>query len=140
MSGYGDPMTEIENVLRLDEPADAGSAARAAEEAMRTVVHATDASTGWPGLTGAADVYAVLGALGYTLELLPQLLDQLTGWLDAHATQLQVDGTTGVPADLLAAVRADLGAALPALAQARDHLAGAQAALATVSGPVGQPD
>jgi hypothetical protein len=133
-------MTEIDDALRLDEPVDAGSAARAAEEALRTAVHATDASTGWPGLTGAADVYAVLGALGYTLELLPQLLGQLTGWLDAHAPQLQVDGSPGMPADLLTAIRADLDAALPALDQGRDRLAAAQAALAPVSGPVAGAD
>ncbi|HVQ97020.1 MAG TPA: hypothetical protein VMU51_38755 [Mycobacteriales bacterium] len=132
-------MTEIEDVLRLDETVDAGSAARAAEEALRTAVHATDASTGWPGLTGAADVYAVLGALGYTLELLPQLLDQLTGWLAEHAPRLQVDGALGAPAELVAAVRADLDGALAALADGRDRLATAQAALAAVSGPVNGP-
>jgi hypothetical protein len=134
----GPRMTEIDDVLRLDETADASSAARAAEEAMRTAVHATDASTGWPGLTGAADVYAVLGALGYTLELLPQLLDQLTGWLAAHAPNLLVDGNTGAPAELIETVRSDLDAALPSLAQGRERLAAAQVALAAVSGPVGR--
>jgi hypothetical protein len=129
-------MTDIDDVLRIDESVDAASAVRAAEEAMRTAVHCTDASNGWPGLTGAADVYAVLGALGYTLELLPQLLDQLTGWLAAHAAELQVDGQAGAPDDLLAAVRADLDAALSALGTGRDRLASGQAALASVSGPV----
>jgi hypothetical protein len=133
-------MTEIEDVLRSDEPVDAGSAARAAEEAMRSAVHATDASTGWPGLSGAADVYAVLGALGYTLELLPQLLSQLTGWLDAHADRLLVDDVTGLPDELLATMRFDLDAALARFADGRDRLAAAQAALASVGGPVAGSD
>ncbi len=135
-AGYADRMTETEDVLSIEEPAGAADAVRAAEEAMRTAVHSTDGSTGWPGLTGAADVYAVLGALGYTLELLPQLLDQLTGWLDAHAGALQVEDAEGAPYQRLTAFRADLAAAVEALAAGRDKLASAQAALAPISGPV----
>jgi hypothetical protein len=127
-------MTDIDE-MRLDEQAGAADAARAAEEAMRLAVHSTDAASEWPGLAGAADVYEVLGALGYTLELLPQLLGQLTGWLDAHAADLHVDGSVG-PDERMAAVRTDLAAALTALAEGRTQLAAAQAALAPVSGPV----
>jgi len=129
------PMTATDDLLRLDDPADAAEAVRAAEEAMRTAVHSTDPSNGWPGLTGAADVYAVLGALGYTFELLPQLLDQLAGWLDAHAGGLQVEDVWEAPADRLPAVRAALDAAVAALELSRDRLGSAQAALASVSGP-----
>jgi hypothetical protein len=128
-------MTETDDLLRLEEPADAADAVRAAEEAMRTAVHSTDASTGWPGLTGAADVYAVLGALGYTFELLPQLLGQLSGWLDWHAGMLQVEEPRGAPFDRLAAFRTAVDAAVAALELSRDRLASAQTALAPVSGP-----
>jgi hypothetical protein len=129
-------MTDMDEVLRPDVPTGAADAVRAAEEAMRAAVHATDGSGEWSGVAGAADVYAVLGALGYTLELLPQLLGQLTGWLDAHAADLVVDGT-GDARERLAAVRTDLDAALATLSTGRDQLASAQSALAPVSGPVG---
>jgi hypothetical protein len=128
-------MTDIDEVLRPDVPTRAAEAVQAAEEAMRAAVHSTDASTDSPGLTGAADVYAVLGALGYTLELLPQLLAQLTGWLEAHAEDLVADGSDA-PHDRLATVRAELTAALSPLSEGRNQLAAAQAALAPVSGPV----
>ena len=127
-------MTDIGEVLREDVPTGAAEAVRAAEEAMRAAVHATDGSGEWSGVSGAADVYAVLGALGYTLELLPQLLSQLTGWLDAHAAQLVVEG--GDAREVLGTVRVDLDAALASLGQGRGQLASAQAALAHVSGPV----
>jgi hypothetical protein len=135
--GMGNPMTETDDLLRLHDPADAADAVRAAEEAMRTAVHSTDPSNGWPGITGAADVYAVLGALSYTFELLPQLLDQLAGWLDAHAGGL-VDDAREAPADRLPAVRAALDAAVAALGLSRDRLSSAQAALASVSGPAAE--
>jgi hypothetical protein len=129
-------MAEADDLVRLDEPAGAAEAMHTCEEAMRAAVHSTDPSSGWPGLSGAADVYAVLGALGYTFELLPQLLEQLTGWLDAHAAGLQVENADAVPDERLAAFHRNLDAALPALGQSRDRLARAQAALAPVSGPV----
>jgi hypothetical protein len=128
-------MTEMDEVLREDVPTGAAAAVRVAEEAMRQAVHATDGSGEWPGVSGAADVYAVLGALGYTIELLPQLLSQLTGWLDAHAGRLVVED--GDARERLATVRADLDAALASLGEGRGQLAAAQAALAHVSGPVG---
>jgi hypothetical protein len=128
-------MTDMDEVLRPDVPTRAAEAAQAAEEAMRAAVHCTDASTDWPGLSEAADVYAVLGALGYSLELLPQLLAQLTSWLEAHAEDLVVDGG-GTPHDRLATVGEELTAALSALSEGRNQLAAAQAALAPVSGPV----
>jgi hypothetical protein len=131
-------MTVTDDLLRLDEPTGAAEALRAAEEAMRTAVHSTDASNGWPGLTGAADVYAVLGALGYTFEMLPQLLGQLNDWLDWHASVLHVEETSGAPFDRLAACRAALDAAVAALELSRDRLASAQATLAPVSGPVAE--
>jgi hypothetical protein len=128
-------MTDTDDLVRLDEPAGAVEAVRTAEEAMRAAVHSTDASNGWPGLTSAADIYAVLGALAYTFELLPQLLDQLTGWLDAHAAGLHVEDADGGPGERLAAFHANLDAALAGLGQSRDRLSRAQAALAPVSGP-----
>jgi hypothetical protein len=131
-------MTETDDLARLDHPADAAGAVRTAEEAMRIAVHSTDPSNGWPGLTGAADVYAVLGALGYTFELLPQLLDQLAGWLDAHAGGLRVEDAREAPEARLPAVRAALEAAVAALELSRDRLSSAQAALASVSGPVAE--
>jgi len=148
VGGYAELMTDLDEVLKIDEPASAADAVRVAEEAMRTAVHSTDASTGWPGITGAADVYAMLGALGYTFELLPQLLDQLTEWLDAHAAVLHADGAhvdgahgvgDGGPRDRLAKLRTDLAAALAAVGEGRGRLASAQAELAPVSGPLADP-
>ena len=72
-------MTEPDDVPTITEAMAAADAARAAEEALRQAVHAS-----WSGVSTAADVYSVFGAVGYSLELLPQLLRQLTGWLEAH--------------------------------------------------------
>jgi hypothetical protein len=124
-------MTEPEDqdLPPITEAMTAAGAARAAEEALRQAAHAS-----WtPGQT-AADVYTVFGAVGYSLEVIPDLLDQLTTWLEKHQDRLAVaDG--GPAAERIASVRADVAAAAETLARARAGVAGAQASLAPVSGP-----
>ncbi len=80
-------MTEPEDLdlPPITEAMTAPAAARAAEEALRQAAHAS-----WDGVTTAADVYTVFGAVGYSLELIPQLLDQLTAWLEKHQDRLDV--------------------------------------------------
>ncbi|HYT10715.1 MAG TPA: hypothetical protein VEL73_08655 [Mycobacteriales bacterium] len=125
-------MTETEDVPMITEAMTATDAARAAEEALRQAVHAS-----WSGVSTAADIYTVFGAVGYSLELLPQLLDQLAGWLEAHHGSLGVSDESGSAANRIAEVRAEIAAALEALGAGRERLASAQAALAPVFGPVG---
>ena len=113
----------------ITEAMTAAGAARAAEEAFRQAAHAA-----WSGTRTAADVYTVFGAVGYSLELIPDLLDQLTSWLEKHAHELEVSDE-GTAADRIAAVRAEVAATAGTLAAGRDGVARAQAALARVSGP-----
>lgn len=58
------------------------SAADAAAEGIRALNHATLPAAG--GLTGPADVYAVVGALASLAGRLPQALAQLQGFLDVE--------------------------------------------------------
>ena len=125
-------MTEPDDVPTITEAMAAADAARAAEEALRQAVHAS-----WSGVSTAADVYSVFGAVGYSLELLPQLLDQLTGWLEAHHGQLDVSDVDTTVAAKVGEVRAEVAAAVAALETGRERLASAQAALAPLFGPVG---
>ena len=115
----------------ITEAMSAVGAARTAEEALRQAAHAS-----WSGVNTAADVYAVFGAVGYSLELIPQLLDQLTAWLEKHEHELDVSAADTTAADRIAATRADVTAAVATLAQGRAGVASAQAALAPVFGPV----
>jgi hexokinase len=115
----------------ITEAMTAVDAARAAEEALRQAVHAS-----WSGIGTAADVYTVVGAVGYSLELLPQLLDRLTRWLEAHHGALGVSEAGVSAANRVAEVRAEVAAALDALAAGRERLASAQAALAPLYGPL----
>jgi len=125
-------MTEPDDVPPITEAMAAADAARAAEEALRQAVHAS-----WSGVHTAADVYTVFGAVGYSLELMPQLLDQLAGWLEAHHGQLDVSDADTTVATKVGEVRAEVVAALDALETGRERLASAQAALAPLFGPVG---
>ena len=120
----------------ITESMTAPDAARAAEEALRQAAHAS-----WSGVSTAADVYTVFGAVGYSVELVPQLLEQLTSWLEAHHGSFGISdppGTdaTGDAAERVAAVRAAVAAAARSLDTAREQLAAAQAALAPLYGPV----
>lgn len=115
----------------ITEAMTAPGAARAAEEALRQAAHAA-----WSGTSSAVDVYTVYGAVGYSLELIPQLLDQVTAWLEKHAHELDVSDRTTTAAARIAEVRRDLTATLDSLATARAGVASAQAALAPVFGPV----
>jgi hypothetical protein len=126
-------MTEPEDLdlPPITEAMSAAGAARAAEEALRQAAHAS-----WSGVGTAADVYAVFGAVGYSLELIPQLLDQLTAWLEKHQHELDVSAADTTAADRIAAARADVTAAVATIAQGRAGVATAQAALAPVFGPV----
>jgi hypothetical protein len=124
-------MTEPE-APPITEAMHAPAAARAAEEALRQAVHAS-----WSGIGTAADVYAVFGAVNYSLELLPQLLDQLTAWLEKHHHELQAtdDGPT-TPGDRIADLRTAVTSAVEALDSGRERLAGAQSILAPLYGPL----
>jgi hypothetical protein len=115
----------------ITEAMSAVGAARAAEEALRQAAHAS-----WSGVSTAADVYAVFGAVGYSLELIPDLLDQLTAWLEKHQDRLDVSAADTTAAARIAAARADVTAATKTIAQGRAGVASAQAALAPVFGPV----
>ena len=124
-------MTEPDDLPPITEAMTAAGAARAAEEALRQAAHAS-----WSGVSTAADVYTVFGAVGYSLELVPQLLDQLTAWLEAHDGELDVSEADSTAAAKIAEVRAEVTAAAEAIDAGRTRLASAQAALAPIFGPV----
>lgn len=124
-------MTEPE-APPITEAMPAPAAARAAEEALRQAVHAS-----WSGIGTAADVYAVFGAVSYSLELVPQLLDQLTAWLEKHAHELAAtDDDPATPADRIATLRTTVTTAVEALDTGRARLAAAQSTLAPLYGPL----
>jgi hypothetical protein len=126
-------MTEPEDqdLPAITEAMTAVGAARTAEEALRQAAHAS-----WSGVSTAADVYTVFGAVGYSLEIIPDLLDQLTAWLEKHQDGLDVSDTETSVAARLADVRADVTAAMETIGKGRNGVASAQAALAPVFGPV----
>jgi hypothetical protein len=124
-------MTEPDDLPPITEAMTAAGAARAAEEALRQAAHAS-----WSGVSTAADVYTVFGAVGYSLELMPQLLDQLTAWLEAHHDELDVSEADSTATAKIAEVRAEMAAAVEAIDAGRIRLASAQAALAPIFGPV----
>ena len=126
-------MTEPEDLdlQPITEAMTAPAAARAAEEALRQASHAS-----WDGVGTAADVYTVFGAVGYSLELIPQLLDQLTAWLEKHQDRLDVSEADTTAAVRIADVRAEVVAALDTIGAGRAGVARAQAALAPIFGPV----
>ena len=115
----------------ITESMTAAGAARAAEEALRQAAHAA-----WSGTGTAADVYTVFGAVGYSLELIPQLLDQLTAWLEKHEHRLDVSDTETTLAARIADVRTSVAAAVETIGRGRSGVAAAQAALAPIFGPV----
>jgi hypothetical protein len=124
-------MTEPDDLPPITEAMTAVGAARAAEEALRQAAHAS-----WSGVRTAADVYTVFGAVGYSLELVPQLVDQLTAWLEKHRDELDVSEVDTTAAARIAEVRAQVTTAAEAIDAGRTRLASAQAALAPVFGPV----
>jgi hypothetical protein len=126
-------MTEPEDqdLPPITEAMTAVGAARAAEEALRQAAHAS-----WSGVSTAADVYTVFGAVGYSLELIPDLLDQLTAWLEKHQDQLQTSEAGSTATARIADVRHDVSTTIETIAKARAGVAGAQAALAPVFGPI----
>ena len=126
-------MTEPEDLdlQPITEAMTAPAAARSAEEALRQAAHAS-----WDGVTTAADVYTVFGAVGYSLELIPQLLDQLTAWLEKHQDQLDVSAAGASVAARIADVRRDVTAAVETITAGRAGVATAQSALAPIFGPV----
>ena len=125
-------MTEPEDqdLPRITEAMTAPGAARAAEEALRQAAHAA-----WSGTSTAADVYTVYGAVGYSLELIPDLLNQVTAWLEKHAHELDSSAEGSTAGQQIALVRAELDAAAGTIAAGRDGVARAHAALAPISGP-----
>jgi hypothetical protein len=128
-------MTEPEDqdLPPITEAMTAVGAARAAEEALRQAAHAS-----WSGVSTAADVYTVFGAVGYSLELIPDLLDQLTAWLEKHQDQLQTSEADSTATARIADVRNDVSTTIETIAKARAGVAGAQAALAPIYGPIAQ--
>jgi hypothetical protein len=123
-------MTEPDDLPPITEAMTAVGAARAAEEALRQAAHAS-----WSGVSTAADVYTVFGAVGYSLELVPQLLDQLTAWLEKHQEELDVSEVDTTAAARIAEVRTDVTSAAEAIDAGRARLAAAHAALAPIYGP-----
>lgn len=127
-------MTEIDVARGVTEQMTAVQAARTAEEAVRQAVHSADPATGLGGAT-AAEVYTVLGAIGYAVELMPELLTGLSTWLRSRSGDLRVE--EGAPAeDRVRAAQQALTQAAAALGEARARIAAGQAELAPVSGPV----
>jgi hypothetical protein len=126
-------MTEPEDLdlPPITEAMTAPAAARAAEEALRQAAHGS-----WDGVSTAADVYTVFGAVGYSLELIPQVLDQLTTWLEKHQDRLDVSETGASVAARIADVRRDVTAAVETIATGRAGVGSAQSALAPLFGPV----
>ena len=126
-------MTEPEDLdlQPITEAMTAPAAARAAEEALRQAAHAS-----WDGVTTAADVYTVFGAVGDSLELIPQLLDQLTAWLEKHQDRLDVSEADTSAAARIAQVRKDVATAVDTIGAGRADVARAQSALAPIFGPV----
>jgi len=126
-------MTEPEDLdlPPITEAMAAPTAARAAEEALRQAAHAS-----WDGVTTAADVYTIFGAVGYSLELIPQLLDQLTAWLEKHQDRLDVSDLDTSVATRVTEVRRNVTAAVETIGDGRAGVASAQAALAPIFGPV----
>ncbi len=126
-------MTEPEDLdlPPITEAMTAPAAARSAEEALRQAAHAS-----WDGVATAADVYTVFGAVGYSLELIPQLLDQLTAWLEKHQDRLDISGAGAPVAARVADVRRDVTAAVETITAGRAGVASAQSALAPIFGPV----
>jgi hypothetical protein len=112
-----------------------------AREAVRALNHAT-----YPGqseLRGPDDAYTVLCSLASLVYGLRQSLDQLAGWAQRQAQLRQievVDGThAGDPAGLATAVRAELNAAVPALAVASSLISQAHQLMADVAAAAGDP-
>ena len=126
-------MTEPEDLdlQPITEAMTAPAAARAAEEALRQAAHAS-----WDGVSTAADVYTVFGAVGYSLELIPQLLDQLTAWLEKHQDRLDVSEADTTVAARIADVRTSVAAAVETIGAGRTGVAAAQASLAPIFGPL----
>jgi len=124
-------MTEPDDLPPITEAMTAAGAARAAEEALRQAAHAS-----WSRVSTAADVYTVFGAVGYSLELVPELLDQLTAWLEKHQDELDVSEPDSTAATRIAEVRAAVATAAEAIDTDRERVAAAQAALAPIFGPV----
>ena len=124
-------MTEPDDLPPITEAMTAAGAARAAEEALRQAAHAS-----WSGVSTAADVYTVFGAVGYSLELIPELLDQLTAWLEKHQDRLDISAAGASVAARIADVRRDVTAAVETITAGRAGVATAQSALAPIFGPV----
>lgn len=76
------------NVHHPLTPEQARDLAREASEAIRLLNHATLPADDWPGLNSPADAFDVLGALAELTCRLPQLLGQVSAFLQR---QLQFD-------------------------------------------------
>jgi len=122
---------------RLDGPhADEHTtgAAWLASEAIRYLNYATGSHAG-QGLTYPATIYTITGALAEAAGRLPQLLGQLTGWLDGEcATGRLGDDHGGPVAPLTDRARYHLDQAARHAAALGQALAAAQSALASVHG------
>jgi hypothetical protein len=112
-----------------------GQLAEQAAEAVRALNHLT--RPGADALTDPADASELVAALACTCQRLPQLLDQLTGWLrgEQQAGRLRADTCSPFP-DTATAITAaagcltqasqaahQVGTALDATHQALAHLA-----------------
>jgi hypothetical protein len=87
--------------------------AQAAADAIHALAHATQGKGPRFGLTGPADVYAVLGGLDQVAAVLPEVLRQLSEWLAAERAAGRVGHDLWEPED---------GGAAPTLARVTESL------------------
>jgi hypothetical protein len=76
-------------------PAHARIAADTASEAIRALNHATQPADGFPGLSSTVDAYRLLGALQELADRMPQLLEQISAYLQRQLQLGLVDVDDG---------------------------------------------
>lgn len=115
-----------------DSPRGTLALARTAAEALRSLNHLT---RGEDGLGQPADAYGLIGELSLAASRLPQLLDQVSGWLDRSLDGGRLgteDGTD--PADAVGAAWTFLSDARGSAAALARDLSEAQQQLSAVNG------
>jgi hypothetical protein len=109
-------------------PDEARTLADQASEAIRALNHATLAADGYPALRSPADAYQLLGALSQMAGRIPQLLAQISAFLQR---QLQLDVVSVDGGDFSGDQLAAIGTASHALNQAARAACGLAAAIDT---------
>jgi len=120
-----------------------GTLADLAAESIRTLNHLTPEALEYPG-----DLYAVIASLKLLSQRLPQLLGQLSGWLDhqhtagriAHDTRQDAEPYVQDVTSSLAQAAADAAALADALNVAHNACSGLKAADPPAEGTAGTED